>query len=242
MNNQIINNDVIENSDEEHNINNIFISSESPKQKQLTPAIEINKNHITDDEFDVKSDDSTRSGSSIINGWDNEATNTLDNWYEAFTRQSYIYQYILDRNRKISDNLNLISVISSSSLGIFSAFKLWIQDDNKFQVASNVLMMFFNFIIAIITATSRRYLDDKKNEEIRTYIEEVDKFLGQLSAQYLKAHVYRLDADEFFKSFNDTYTKLISSAPNLSLNELDLGHKKYIIYKENMKKYNCNSV
>ena len=92
--------------------------------------------------------------------------------------------------------------------------------------------MLLNFVVALITAASKRYIDDKRNETIRAYVEEVDIFLGELSAQVLNSPVYRMNADKFFKLNNSKYTKLISSAPNLSLTEIDEGKKEFALYKE----------
>jgi hypothetical protein len=173
----------------------------------------------------------------IINGWDNDATLTIKNWYKIFKQQSFIYQWILDQNINMADKLTIVSIISSSALGIFSGFKLWIDQDMIFQTVSNIILMLFNFLIALITTLSKRYIDDKRNEKIRNYIEELDNFLGEISAQVLKSPVYRMNADEFFKLNNDKYTKLITSAPNLSISELNQGksqYKNYIIHLEDV--------
>jgi len=164
------------------------------------------------------------------NGWDENAMKTIDNWYNIFKELSFVYQWVLDRNRKMSDRLATISIISSSALGIFSAFKLWIDNDALFQTVSNIILMFLNFGVALITSLSKRYIDDQKNESIRTYIEEVDSFLGEIAAQVLKMPIYRMNAEKFFKLNNDKYTKLISCTPNLSLTDLSLGKAKYKMY------------
>jgi len=164
------------------------------------------------------------------NGWDDNAIKTINNWYYTFKELSFVYQWVLDRNRKMSDRLATISVISSSALGIFSAFKLWIDNDALFQTVSNIILMFLNFAVALITSLSKRYVDDQKNETIRTYIEDVDSFLGEIAAQVLKMPIYRMNAEKFFKTNNDKYTKLISSTPNLSLTDMSQGKAKYKMY------------
>jgi hypothetical protein len=167
------------------------------------------------------------------NGWDDDANKTINNWYQLFKQQSFIYQWILDRNKKMSDHLNAISVVSSSLLGIFSAFKLWIDNDQLFQTISDVILMLLNFSVAFITSVSKRYVDDVRNESFRVYVEKVDKFLGLLSAQVLKSYNYRMNADLFFERYNETYTKIIITAPNLSIYELEIGKKEYTKYSEN---------
>jgi multisubunit Na+/H+ antiporter MnhF subunit len=167
-----------------------------------------------------------------INGWDSDANVTITNWYNTFKQQSFIYQFVLDKNRKMADRLAITSIISSALLGIFSGFKLWIDNDVIFQTVSNILLMLLNFLVALITASSKKYIDDKRNETIRAYVEEVDIFIGELSAQVLNSPVYRMNADRFFKLNNTKYTKLISFAPNLSISEINEGKKKFSIYKE----------
>jgi hypothetical protein len=92
--------------------------------------------------------------------------------------------------------------------------------------------MLLNFGIAVVISISKRMLDDVRNEKIRKYIEEVDRFLGVIGAQALKTPTYRMDAKEFFDENNDTYTKLFSDAPNLSIRELRYVKQKYKIYEQ----------
>jgi hypothetical protein len=165
-----------------------------------------------------------------INGWDENANTTIKNWYKIFKRQSFIYQWILDRNRLISDRLSLASIISSSLLGIFSGFKLWINNNLLFQTTSDIILMLLNFGVALLTSASKRYIDTQRNETIRVYIEKVDSFLGEISAQVLKSPIYRINATDFFNLNNDKYTELISTSPNLSIYELNTSKIVYNTY------------
>jgi hypothetical protein len=166
------------------------------------------------------------------NGWDDDANITIKNWYQILKQQSFIYQHVLDKNKQIADKLSILSIVSSSVLGIFSGFKLWINNIDTFQTISDIILMLLNFVVAMITAMSKRYIDDKKNEKIRLYIEDVDNFVGIISAQVLNSPVYRMNADRFFKINNAKYTQLISNSPNLSITEINEGKQKYIRYKE----------
>lgn len=164
-----------------------------------------------------------------VNGWDNEANTTIKNWYHTFKQQSFVYQWVLDHNNLMSERLAIASIITSSVLGIFAGFKLWIPD-GVFQTTSDVILVLCNFCVALITAMSRRYGDDKRTDSIRDYVNDIDEFLGEISAQVLKSPIYRMDADEFFKANNDKYTKLIMCAPNMSLDEINQAKKLYQVY------------
>lgn len=166
---------------------------------------------------------------SNINGWDDDANTTIKNWYKTFKQQSFIYQWTLDHNNQMAEKLAILSMISSGTLGIFAGFKLWIPD-NVFQTVSNIILILCNFGVALITALSRRYGDDKRSEAIKNYINDVDEFLGVLSAQVLKSPVYRTNADEFFCEYNNEYTKLISSAPNMTIEEIYQAKNEYQKY------------
>ena len=166
-----------------------------------------------------------------VNGWDDEANTTIKNWYHTFKQQSFMYQWVLDHNNIMSERLAVASIITSSVLGIFAGFKLWIPD-GVFQTTSDVILVLCNFIVALITAMSRRYGDDKRTDSIREYVNDVDEFLGEISAQVLKSPIYRMNADEFFRANNDKYTKLITTAPNMSLDEINQAKKQYKIYIE----------
>jgi hypothetical protein len=168
-----------------------------------------------------------------INGWDKDANATISNWYKLFKSQSFVYQYILDRNRKICDWLGILSIITSSFMGVFIALKLWLDNNIIFQITSNIILIIMNFIVALMTGISKRYIDDKRNDELREYINQVDILLGEISAQILLHPIYRNEAKDFFRINNDRYTKLVSSAPNLSILELKWGIKQYEKYISN---------
>lgn len=171
--------------------------------------------------------------SSDINGWDNDANITIKNWYHTFKQQSFIYQWVLDKNHRIAERYALTSIMSSGMLSIFSGFTLWVPT-NLFHTISTIIIIVCNFLIALLTALSRTYGNDTRTDAIRNYVREIDEFLGEISAQVLKSPVYRMNADEFFKQTNDTYTKLIISAPNMTLSELNQSKKEYKIYMDNI--------
>ena len=162
-----------------------------------------------------------------VNGWDENAIETVRNWRILFKENKYIYEWVLEKNYKISTNLNLISVVSSSVMGCFSAFKLWIQDDKTFQATSDIIMLFSNFLIAAITTSSKRYIDDNRNEKIRNYLEEVSRFLGNITSELIKTAEYRMNADKFIKTQQEIYSKLIINKTNITISELTAAKNAY---------------
>ena len=172
-----------------------------------------------------------------VNGWDKNAVETVRNWRILFKENKYIYEWVLEKNYKISTNLNLISVVSSSIMGCFSAFKLWIQDDKTFQATSDVIMLFSNFLIAAITTSSKRYIDDNRNEKIRNYLEEVSRFLGNITSELIKTAEYRMNADKFIKTQQEIYSKLIINKPNISISELTAAKNAYKNFEESFIKF-----
>ena len=228
--NIFLSSDESETTDKKEN-NTIFFSSDSSDEKNATNGINIINNtkihnikNITND--DDSSNSISEKNNDNINGWDLNANTTITNWYTLFKQQSFIYQWILERNQKISNKLTLASIISSSILGIFAGFKLWIHNDT-FEVSSNLLLMLSNFSVALITSYSKSYIDDKRNELIRIYIDEIDELLGEISAQVITAPAYRTNARDFFKDHNYKYTKLITYLPNISIYELNECIKEY---------------
>jgi hypothetical protein len=227
----------------DYNIDHIiFISSDESENENIhnaTNGINLltNKNKNTNFKnifINNTSSDDNIINNKNINGWDDDANNTLNNWYELFKQQSFIYQWILENNKKISNKLILTSIIASSTLGIFSSFKLWIKNDT-FIMVSDLLLMLSNFSVALITSYSKSYIDDKRDELIRIYIEEVDELLGEISGQVLKSPIYRVNAGDFFKDNNYKYTKLITYLPNISLYELNESKKEYEKFKDHLR-------
>jgi hypothetical protein len=164
---------------------------------------------------------------SNVNGWDKNAVETVRNWRILFKENKYIYEWVLEKNHRISTNLNLISVVSSSAMGCFSAFKLWVQDDRMFQATSDIIMLFSNFLIAAITTTSKRYIDDNRNEKIRNYLEEVSQFLGNITSELIKTAEYRMNADKFIRTQQEIYSKLIVNKPSITIGELTAAKNAY---------------
>ena len=180
------------NIEQENNIDNIiFLSSDESDEETTqkkhknnetitattglnitnTKSIKPTKNIIRHNSNNSSSDNSSSdSSNNIINGWDDSANNTINNWYHLFKQQSFIYQWVLERNKKISNKLIIASIIASSTLGIFSSFKLWIKNDT-FRTTSDLLLILSNFSIALITGYSKSYIDDKRNDLIRIYID-----------------------------------------------------------------------
>ena len=232
------------NTESENNYNNdhiIFLSSDESdesdeKIQNATTGINImSKTNIRKHHNNISPNPDNESSNSSdddhVNEWDDSANNTINNWYNLFRQQSFIYQWVIERNKKISNNLMIASIIASSTLGIFSSFKLWIKND-EFSTVSDVLLMVTNFSIAFITNYSKSYIDDKRNEIIRIYIDEVDELLGGISAQVLKSPRYRVNANDFFKDHNYKYTKLITCIPNISIYELNESKKEYEEFKK----------
>lgn len=217
----------------ENNEHNIFISSDSDEIQQATNGIDIFNNKSKIHHMLNLKTNSSSSEPENNNGWDDNANSTINNWYNLFKQQSFIYQWVLERNKKISDKLIIAAIISSSVLGIFSGFKLWIKDDS-FTITSDLIIMLSNFSIAFITGYSKSYIDDNRNELIRIYIDEVDELLGEISAQVLSSPIYRSSAHQFFKDHNYKYTKLITYIPNISLYELNESKKKYEEFKKHV--------
>jgi hypothetical protein len=170
----------------------------------------------------------------IFNNWDTNNNKTIRNWFDILKEYKFIYQSILDKNYKNSIKYNIASIISSSALGFFSAFKLWLPNEIIFQSASNIIMLFSNFFIAALTHIATRFIDDKRNEKIRIYIESIDNLLGVITAQLSKNSNLRMDAIEFINDNNDKYTNILTNKPSLSFDELTEGKIKYKNYQKEL--------
>ena len=173
----------------------------------------------------------TESNSNHENGWDMNANEMLHGWLETMKSNSFIYQFILDRNYRFSTNLSLLSIVSSSALSIFSGFKLWIDNDQVFRSASDITMMISNFLVAAITTASKRYIDDQRNEKIRLFVEECDKFSAIILSTFSVTPHFRPNAEDFFKKHKETYTKIMVNMPTASIRELELAKRQYQKFK-----------
>jgi len=176
--------------------------------------------------YDYISIDMSEQKEESINGWDKQTERQLSEWTETLSKASFLYQYLLDKSFKISTRLSIISIFSSSLLSIFSGIKLWVGDDPRFNSIGDMIMLVSNLIIAAITTASKRYLDDKRTEKIRNYMEQLDRFIAIIYSQKGILPKYRIPADDFFRANSETYTKLMNG-PSTSLSEYQHATAKY---------------
>jgi len=195
---------------------------EQVNNMEMAPRVDVTETYRMPEIFNDGLNDN-------VNGWDLDANKTINNWFDVSKEYRWRYQFILDRNYYFATQLNTVSIIFSSVLSIFSGFKLW-QNSIDFQNASNIVMLISNTVIAGMTTLSKRYIDDSRNEKMRTFIESMDRFIGVIHSQAMVAPIYRMNSSEFIKSNISTYTDMMTTCPNLSLNEYTLAKKKYKEY------------
>jgi len=165
-------------------------------------------------------------------GWENDAESTLLRWQKSLKYTSFCYQFVLDRNLQISNTLNILATVISLILGIFSGFKLWQEDDKQFQSASNIIMLISNSIVAGLTTISKKYIDDGRNEKIKKFVDEVDKFNSMVNSQLLLSKKYRISADDFFKENTPIFSKIMSDTPSLTIKEIQLIKKSWTQFEK----------
>jgi len=172
----------------------------------------------------------------IKNIYNNEIIN---NWYIVFQKYKFIYQLILDKNTKIFNILNLLSIFLTTLLGIFSAFKMSAYTDNNLSVTTNFVkagtacIMCLEFFTAFIIALSKKYSNNSRTNEIKQYIFHLNIFIGEIYAQLLNSNIYKDNANKFIKLHINKYTKLIIRKPLLSINENNYCEKEYQKYISN---------
>lgn len=168
------------------------------------------------------------------NGWNDDSLKTVSKWREFLLEYKFIYEFVLERNLKISGVLVFISITSSAILGILSAIKLWLGNEFHFQVATDLVMLFSNFIVAAVTSFSRK--DDNLNEKIKLYITEIDALNGKINSEMILTTVFRQNGDIFIENNKETITRLCTHSPEISLKIKDKARKAYIEHKNSQNK------
>ena len=203
-----------------------FFDNQPTRLSKKIETMEIFKHYTENDNSIVSYDNDD-------NGWNNNTKNEIKKWYDLFKKESFKYQFILDNSIIYIKRLNLWSIIISLSLGIFTSFKLLIQNE-VFQLISNILILLANLSVAYIINLSKNATDDKKNEKIKFFIEDLELFLTKLSSQILKVRKYRMHATIFFQLIEDKYNDLLLSAPILTIEEIKNSNQAYSAYSENI--------
>jgi hypothetical protein len=55
----------------------------------------------------------------------------------------------------------------------------------------------------------------------------VSRFLGNITSELIKTAEYRMNADEFIKTQQEIYSKLIINKPNISISEITAAKNAY---------------
>jgi hypothetical protein len=198
----------------------------------LTESSDKNNKISTSDDISINDDNSDDD-----NGWDKEADKILEGWHKQLKLLSFIYQWILDNNLKMSNRLHIFSVSLSTFLGIFTSLKIWMQSSQASGLVIDIITALINFFIALITTISKKYIDDKINDSLRIYIHNIDNFLGEITSEYFKMKKYRTRANVFFLKNNSVFTNLLSKAPNISINDMKQGMIEYDKYLKEEEKF-----
>jgi hypothetical protein len=150
--------------------------------------------------------------------WDESSIYTVKYWIKKLDAMDIIYRYILEKSMKMSNRVNLISTVSSFVLGILSAFKLAFSDD-VFSTVSDVILMIFNFIIAIMSITAKKYLDNSRTDNIQLYLSGLNQF--KISLIFELSNINKtMNGRDFISANQEQYIDIIDiSKPELSLSE-----------------------
>ena len=228
--------------EQQHKLNELLITKQNKKNKNKFDMDKLRNLSMASNVVENATCDFDDEDNEILNNWNTNNNQTVRNWFNILKEYKFIYQCILDKNYKNSIKYNVASIISSSALGFFSAFKLWLPNEILFQSVSNVIMLFSNFFIAALTHIATRFIDDKRNEKIRIYIESIDNLLGVITAQLSKNSNLRMDAVDFINDNNDKYTDILTNKPSLSFDELTEGKIKYKRYQNELLEVNVNTI
>jgi hypothetical protein len=206
----------------------------SSSNSDISESNNINDNNSNNN---VNNDSNNNVNNDSNNGWDAEADKILEGWHTQLKLLSFIYQWILDRNLKKANRLHTISVSLSTFLGVFTSLKMWINSSQSYSFATDLIISLINFTIALITTISKKYIDDKMNDSLRTYIHNIDNFLGEITSEYFKIKKYRTKANVFFLKNNSMFTSLLSKAPNISISDMKHGMIEYEEYLKEEQKF-----
>ena len=167
--------------------------------------------------------------------WSEENNRVLHEWISTLINLKKKYKYILTKCQNISNTANLISTISSFILGILSAFKLAFKDD-IFSMVTDIILMIFNFIIAIISITAKRYLEGSRIENIQLYLTDLDIMINKLVEEQRKINK-TINGDEYINTNIEDYNNLTcdSKIPEISEYE-NQEYEKYATNRERKKR------
>lgn len=177
----------------------------------------------------------------------NNTTNELiNNWYALFQKYKFYYQLVLDKNARFFNYLTFFSIFLTTSLGLFSAFKMSvITSDNlsnnstfytvsNFQKGGSAVIMVLEFLTAFIIALSKKYNNNERTRELEQYIFNLNIFIGEIHAQLINYNLYKNNSNKFIKMHINKYTKLIIKKPVLSISETRYCEIEYNKYHSNL--------
>ena len=228
------------------------------EKKRLLENEDIELNVVKDDQkkdendIDDIPDYIDEQGTKIYNNWTDGNVKTVRSWKSSVSKASFIYQSILEKNKKLLNKLLVISLIFSTISTIVSGISstlLTVDNQNYKWVAFmfNVVLFILSGAVSILSGAIKIYKLDDLVSLISTYIEKLDSFYATISSELILHPSLRHDAISFIKKEDSSYLNMMLQSPDVYPSDYDEANQKYLKHIEDdtinskySQKYNDN--
>ena len=164
----------------------------------------------------------------VIHNWSTKNEAVVKQWKVATVKLSFIYDTLLELNKTTLENLSIAGLCISAISTLFSVSQFGVEDHTMIAIIFKILLVASTASVTIISGISRIKAYDKTSQELSTYIQKIDSFIGRIRSQLLLPHVIREDAIEFIRKENKDYTELMINTPSICPSALKEANQKYV--------------
>jgi hypothetical protein len=164
--------------------------------------------------------------------WNEGPYDIIKKWKTIISQKAFIYRFIYDRNKKIMQRLNILAISISSFVALLASIGLWINDEN-FDHVIDISVIILNFSLSAFSALVKKYSDKIKNDNLLSYVNDLEKMKGDIETQITCTDDFRSNADDFIKIYTKIFNDLINESINISLKDERIAKEAYKKYLEN---------
>ena len=159
---------------------------------------------------------------------------TMEKWRKKSSKLAFIYDFVLDKYKKVNSASVLVAFLISTIMSLFSVgnFALSATSNETLVLVFKILTTTLSTIVALVTGIPKLFGWTNRISQYQKYLDSVEHFNAIiLSEQYLPSEL-RKKPNEFIIQNSNKFLSVLDSAPNITQSEFQLGT---IIYKKSRK-------
>ena len=174
----------------------------------------------------------------VITNWTEANINTLRAWKASLREAIFIYNYVMEKLKKMLNRIKVVLLIFSTLTTLISAIATYALTDTTnynnviISLVITILTTLIGAIMSFLNGFIKIYNLDELVQSYTLYIERMDTIYSDISSELILPVALREDAFEFIKREHEIYLNLIKNSPEIDSSENSKALKAYHSYLE----------